>query len=1177
MSRRLPVLLSGLLLASLALAIIVTPAFGAVTTPTVTLNSASLLSKTAVRWTNVLPPSVVFGPGPGASVSGYYYIADRFDVTTPTLASDFTPQSFPLSQQLLNLPELAKLYPAQPGTTNRAEGVWHVHVRSSFTDTDALSPTGVTTFSVDVTPPNQVVSLTVDATGWTETLRHKISWKDLAFESHGATSVITTGYDQLSGDKSWGLSVNGGTTVTWARATFLPNSLATIETGLRSGINTVSVYCYDFIGNQSAPSDAYLYIDLLAPTVSITAPAPMETVHGLYTLTTNAHDDAGLSSVRFLLDGNTVQNTTSTNMPFQTHNLSDGLHTLLVGATDMFGRTTTSTPVTFNVDNRPMVSITAPPAGGSVSGIYSFSADATDSAGIRSLMFKIDGNVVQGGTSGVMVFETRSLPNGSHSLDVIATDNFGDTATASETFIVNNAAPAVSISAPQPNETIRGLYSFAASATSEVGIRSLTFKIDGNVSQSGTSTVLLYQTHTLTDGTHRLDVTATDNFGAVATATVAFLVNNQPSLTILTPAPNETVRGVYTFSAQATDTAEIRTYAFKIDGAVVQSSAASTMTLQTHTLSDGVHRLDVVATDAFGDAATATLQFSVDNRPVVTILAPQPNETIRGFYTMSVVASDDAGIRSYSFKIDGNVVQTGPSSTLRVLAVLLMEGAHRLDVSATDSFGDVGVAGLTFLVDNHTPPSFVGTPTVTMGLPGGVSADIEDPNYIWFTNNPFPQMAFSTDSTAPELAPIPVYSYYYVVDRSTGTIPDTRSDFTPGTGPFTQQTLDMPGIARTYPSPRLSGETTAVEGDDWHIHVRSFVATTGISTVTAHGHFGIDMTPPTPVQGLTVDASGWTSVYRHRLAWIDKAYQLNGPGAILYPFVKGYDALSGDHQWVVTVNGTATTWDRSAWTATATVQVENGLKEGDNTVSVQVRDWAGNLSAPVTKHIYIDSTGPRVSISAPAQNQWVKGTAKFSTLASDAAGVRSVTFKVDGRTYQVSTSRALSLDTRKLGGGRHVLTVVVKDMIGNTATATRLFNVDNVAPRVSAVSAGPNPFYPCKKDGYKDTSTIRFNVGEPASDVRLYIYQGTRLVIGYTARNTGAGTFWVTWNGRDGSGALPFESYTGEVPAQSVTCTYRVMAKDRAGNVTWSPPRPITIKNYEIVGNGTSVVKIISR
>lgn len=93
--------------------------------------------------------------------------------------------------------------------------------------------------------------------------------------------------------------------------------------------------------------------DTTAPSVSITSPAAGAVVRGSVTVSAQATDDVGVSSVELLVDGAVIA--TDTTAPHQatwdSTSVADGDHVITAVARDLAGNTATSAPVTVTVAN----------------------------------------------------------------------------------------------------------------------------------------------------------------------------------------------------------------------------------------------------------------------------------------------------------------------------------------------------------------------------------------------------------------------------------------------------------------------------------------------------------------------------------------------------------------------------------------------------------------------------------------------------------------------------------------------------------------------------------------------------------------------------------------------------------------------------------------------------------
>jgi Bacterial Ig domain/Protein of unknown function (DUF1565) len=140
-------------------------------------------------------------------------------------------------------------------------------------------------------------------------------------------------------------------------------------------------------------------------------------------------------------------------------NLSTGVHQLIICGREGNVQLGTITIAAVNTATPPTVSITAPANDATVAGSgVLVSADATSSAGIASVQFKLDGtNLGSAFTTAPYAgdWDSTTAANGTHTLTAVATDTAGNQATATPvTILVSNTVvtpPAVTVSATTPN------------------------------------------------------------------------------------------------------------------------------------------------------------------------------------------------------------------------------------------------------------------------------------------------------------------------------------------------------------------------------------------------------------------------------------------------------------------------------------------------------------------------------------------------------------------------------------------------------------------------------------------------------------------------------------------------------------------------------------------------------
>jgi uncharacterized protein YjbI with pentapeptide repeats len=207
------------------------------------------------------------------------------------------------------------------------------------------------------------------------------------------------------------------------------------------------------------------------------------------------------------------------------------------------------------------------PSGGAVlTGAPYLDAAAGDAPGVTNVVFELSGGtlsdqVIATGTptlyGWLARWNTTSVPNGTYSLQSVATDADHDTDTSEAiTVTVNNQPPATAVLIPSGGPSLSGPTALLdASASSAAGIASVTFEVSGNglsdqVIANGTPTLYGYlaqwNTTEMPNGTYTLVSVATDTVAeATTSAPVAVTVDNPPpSTTIVLPYNDEIYSGI---------------------------------------------------------------------------------------------------------------------------------------------------------------------------------------------------------------------------------------------------------------------------------------------------------------------------------------------------------------------------------------------------------------------------------------------------------------------------------------------------------------------------------------------------------------------------------------------------------------------------------------------------------
>ena len=212
-----------------------------------------------------------------------------------------------------------------------------------------------------------------------------------------------------------------------------------------------------------------------------------------------------------------------------------------------------------------------------------------------------------------------------------------------------------------------------------------------------------------------------------------------PASSLTGPDDGSTVSGEVVVSALAGDQRGIDSVVFRVDGSPVGTvtspasgdqftpgAATYVSSVNTSTLSDGNHVIDVVATDESGNsAASASRTVNVDNTAPQTTLDSGPAVVSSDFAPRFEFSSTEAG-STFECSLNGSAY--APCTSPKVYGEMGI-GDHVFFVRATDSFGhtDQTPASTGFRI--HAPPTLKVTKgTINMTPTGRVNLPVTCPS-----------------------------------------------------------------------------------------------------------------------------------------------------------------------------------------------------------------------------------------------------------------------------------------------------------------------------------------------------------------------------------------------------------------------------------------------------------------
>jgi hypothetical protein len=418
------------------------------------------------------------------------------------------------------------------------------------------------------------------------------------------TDSVTVTWTISDQDATVEVQLDGGA---WLPAT--EDSMAFSD--LTDGDHTVVVLATDAASVEDSDSVTFT-VDTTPPTVSITSPADDAVIGSSSVVVTWTAADA--VTTERSVDGGAWTAVTGTSMTVSP--LADGEHTIEVRVTDIAGHAASDT-VTVMIDTAaPSVEITSPADGASMGTEVTIQVTTSDGtgSGVETVEVRMDDGAwaVVSGDSHTF----SALAVGEHTVDVMATDFAGNSATDSVTFTVSEdtTAPTVSITSPANGTSLSSssvTVTWTASDGTGSGIALVEAKLD-----AGTWTTVTGNSREFTalaEGSHTVSIRATDNAGNAATAIVTFMVDTvDPTLSITSPeGGSETEDATITVTWTCTD---VGCGIDRIEVCIDGGSYVSVGTASERTFSDlavGDHTVDVRAYDKAGNVVEASVDFTI--------------------------------------------------------------------------------------------------------------------------------------------------------------------------------------------------------------------------------------------------------------------------------------------------------------------------------------------------------------------------------------------------------------------------------------------------------------------------------------------------------------------------------------------------------------------------------------
>jgi hypothetical protein len=402
--------------------------------------------------------------------------------------------------------------------------------------------------------------------------------------------------------------------------------------------------------------------------------------------------------------------------------LPRGLHTLIYRGTDDAG-TTKSGSIQVILNDDPTVNLVTPVNGDNYFGNQTlfFSANGTDSGGtpLDAATYKWfrDGTLFKSGLSSFNA-SVAELPSGTRQISVQAADGFGTVGGATCTIEVGITHPSVTSPASGSYNPLLTNIVLTGSPDLTGVINTEWFWQEGPaIFGNGPNASIA----SLPRGLHTLIYRGTDDAGTTKSGSIQVILNNDPTVNLLTPADGENFFGNQNIllSANGTDSGgtplNASAYKWYRDGTLFKTGFSS-FNATVAELPSGTRQISVLAVDNFGaiDGATCTIEVGI-NHPTVT------NPASGSYYALgtniNLTGSPDlSGLidTEWYWVEDTAIIGSGPTASISSLT----RGLNTLVYRGTDDAGTTK-SGSIQVVFNNNPTANITAPLNNAKFFGG--------------------------------------------------------------------------------------------------------------------------------------------------------------------------------------------------------------------------------------------------------------------------------------------------------------------------------------------------------------------------------------------------------------------------------------------------------------------------
>ena len=491
--------------------------------------------------------------------------------------------------------------------------------------------------------------------------------------------------------------------------------------------------------------------DSTPPVLTITFPPDQAILSDTVLVTAYAFDNDELEMVNVYLNDSII--IASKEGPFQFSWITkdygeDEYFTIYAIAEDISGNSNQTNPIQVLVDNEDNINPTGtliyPYTGQILSGEITIIIEADDNESVDRVIIYIEGDTV----ASIMnkpysyTWDTSvEVDDITYTIHAHVVDIAGNQITLGPISVLidnfeeeDNIPPSGNITYPPASATVSGIIDIQVTAYDDHEVGYVDFIIDG--SAASTDSIYPYEyswntTEVTEDAEHVINVSITDWIGnTTALFPVSVYVDNveepdesSPSVVLAEPAANQTLSGIVSIVAIPSDDVGVNRVEFYHGNTLAGTVYSSPYDYEWDTTleeDDTQHIWFVKAYDTSeNEAQTQPIAVYVDNDdntpPSGFILYPYAGQTLSGIVEIQVSASDNIGIGSVEFIIDGvfaHIDFDDPFSYTWDTSPVSEDDEHVISITISDQSGNETDLPPIAVFVNNDPPTDDSTPPV---------------------------------------------------------------------------------------------------------------------------------------------------------------------------------------------------------------------------------------------------------------------------------------------------------------------------------------------------------------------------------------------------------------------------------------------------------------------------------